>query len=128
MLEATTGIEPVYLVGVEAIPLAPIGGLGQLIGSILTAVAVWRARRWMGWRRLAPSIWAFYTFILLGAVATAMPGLATQAIAPYSTSPTELAEAGWQVAWFLVGLALYIESGRHTDPSSSTVRIPKPAG
>jgi hypothetical protein len=99
-------------VGVEVIPLLPIGGLGQLIGSFLTAVAVWRARRWSGWRRLAPAIWSAYTFILFGAIATAMPGLSTPAVAPISTSPSELAEAVWQVAWFLVGLALYIESGR----------------
>jgi len=99
-------------VGVEVIPLLPIGGLGQLIGSLLAAIAVWRARRWWGWRRLAPAIWASYTFILFGAIATGMPGLSTPAAAPSSTSPTELAEAVWQVAWFLVGLALYIESGR----------------
>ena len=99
-------------VGVEVIPLLPIGGLGQLIGSLLTAIAVWRARRWSGWRRLAPAIWACYTFILFGAIATGMPGLSTPAAAPSTTSPSELAEAVWQVAWFLVGLALYIESGR----------------
>ena len=34
--------------GVEVVPLLPIGGLGQIIGSILTAIAVWRARRWSG--------------------------------------------------------------------------------
>jgi hypothetical protein len=55
-------------VGVEVIPLLPIGGLGQLIGSLLAAIAVWRAGRWTGWRRLAPAIWAFYTFILFGAI------------------------------------------------------------
>lgn len=44
------------LFGVSAIFLLPIGGIGQLLGSILTAVAVWRARRWTGWRRLAPAI------------------------------------------------------------------------
>jgi hypothetical protein len=102
------------LFGVEVIPLLPIGGLGQLIGSILTAIAVWRAGRWTGWRRLAPAIWAVYTFILFGAIASGMPGLTTPALAPNPTSPSELAEAVWQVAWFLVGLALYIESGRHS--------------
>jgi hypothetical protein len=99
-------------VGVEVIPLLPIGGLGQLIGSLLAAIAVWRARRWTGWRRLAPAIWASYTFILFGAIATGMPGLSTTSAAPSTTSPSELAEAVWQVAWFLVALALYIESGR----------------
>jgi hypothetical protein len=98
--------------GVVVVPLLPIGGLGQIIGSILTAIAVWRARRWSGWRRLAPAIWASYTFILIGAIATAMPGLSTTAVAPTSTSPSELAEALWQVAWFLVALALYIEAGQ----------------
>jgi hypothetical protein len=108
------------LVGVMAIPLAPIGGLGQIIGSVLTAIAVWRARRWTGWRRIAPAIWAGYTLLLFAAIVTAIPGLTTPALAPASTSPSELAEAVWQVAWFLVGLALYIESGRQTDTSIST--------
>ena len=107
------------VLGIEVIPLLPIGGLGQIVGSILTAIAVWRARRWLGWRRLAPAIWATYTFILFGAIASAMPGLTTPAAAPYATSPTELAEAIWQVAWLLVGLALYIESGRHSPLSTS---------
>ena len=107
------------LVGVEA-PLAPISGIGQIIGSILTAIAVWRARRWMGWRRLAPAIWAFYTLVLFVAIATAMPGLTTPALDPSSTSPSLLAEAVWQVAWFLVALALYIESGRPGHPSALT--------
>jgi hypothetical protein len=108
------------LVGVEAIFLAPIGGLGQLIGSILTAIAVWRARRWTGWRRLAPAIWAFYSVILFVAIATATPGLTMPAPKFDSTSPNELAEAVWLVAWFQVGLALYIESGRHAHLSTST--------
>jgi hypothetical protein len=99
-------------VGVEVIPLLPIGGLGQLIGSLLAAIAVWRAGRWTGWRRLAPAIWASYSFILFGAIATAMPGLTTPALAPYPLSPSELAEAVWQVAWFLVSFALYIEAGQ----------------
>jgi hypothetical protein len=99
------------VLGIELIPLLPIGGLGQVLGSILAAIAIWRARRWEGWRRLAPAIWAIYTFILLGAIATAMPGLTTPALDSYSTSPSELAEAVRQAAWFLVGLALYIESG-----------------
>ena len=104
------------LFGVEAIVLLPIGGLGQLLGSILTAVAVWRARRWTGWRRLAPAIWTTYFFVLAGSIAAAVPFLSTPAVAPTPTSPSELAEAVWQVTWFLLSLALYIESGRHSSP------------
>jgi hypothetical protein len=105
------------LIGIVFVPLLPIGGLGQVIGAILTAIAVWRARRWQGWRRLAPAIWATYTFFLLVSVAVDLPGLTTPAQAPNpTTSPTELTEALWEVAWFLVGLALYIESGRNTKP------------
>jgi hypothetical protein len=107
------------VLGIEVIPLLPIGGLGQIIGSVLTAIAVWRARRWLGWRRLAPAIWATYTFILFVAIATGMPGLTTPAADPYPTSPSELAEGLWQVAWFLVGLALFIGSGRHLPLSTS---------
>jgi hypothetical protein len=101
------------LVGVEAIALAPIGGLWQVIGSILTAIAVWRAGRWQRWRRFAPAIWATYTLFLLVSIAADLPGLTIPAQPPNpTTSPTELTEALWEVAWFLVGLALYIESGR----------------
>ena len=101
------------LLGILFVPLLPIGGLGQVIGSILTAIAVWRAGRWQGWRRLAPVIWAIYTVFLLVSVATDLPGVTISARAPNpTTSPTELTEAVWEVAWFLVGLALYIESGR----------------
>jgi len=89
------------LLGIVVAPLLPIGGLGQLIGSILAAIAIWRAGRWTGWRRFAPAIWALYTLMLFLAIATGLPGLATP-----TGSPTELAEAGWQVAWFLVALAL----------------------
>lgn len=110
------------LLGIVFVPLLPIGGLGQVIGSILTAIAVWRAGRWQGWRRLAPAIWAIYTFLLLVSVATDLPGLTTPARAPNpTTSPTELTEAVWEVAWFLVGLALYIETGRHPQLSTSGV-------
>jgi len=48
------------VVGVTAVFLLPIGGVGQILGSVLTSVAVWRAGRWTGWRRFAPAIWTVH--------------------------------------------------------------------
>jgi hypothetical protein len=98
------------LLGPVDLPLAPIGGIGQVVGSILTAVAVWRARRWTGWRRFAPAIWAAYVLLLFVAFAMALPGLTVPAADASGTSPSFLAEAIWQVAWFFLARALYQES------------------
>ncbi len=42
--------------GVNAVFLLPVSGVGQIVGSLLTSVAVVRAGRWAGWRRWAPAI------------------------------------------------------------------------
>jgi hypothetical protein len=39
--------------GIDAVFLLPVSGAGQILGSVLTSVAIWRAGRWTGWRRWA---------------------------------------------------------------------------
>ena len=97
---------------VEAVFLLPIGGLGQLLGSILTAVAVVRARRWTGWRRFTPAIWTGYFLFSAVSVIAAIPVLTIPAAAPSPRAPNPVLEGVWQGAWFLLSLALYIEAGR----------------
>jgi len=100
------------VLGISVTFLLPIIGVGQIVGSVLTAVAVWRARRWSGWRRLAPSVWTAYFLVMIGAVIAAIPTVTIPAVAPNPRAPSPLAEALWQGAWFLVSLALYVEAGR----------------
>jgi hypothetical protein len=100
------------LVGITATFLLPISGLGAILGSILTSVAVWRARRWTSWRRLAPAIWTAYFLVMLVSVIASIPVLTIPAEAPSPSAPAPVLEGLWQGAWFLLSFALYIEAGR----------------
>ena len=98
--------------GISAVLLLPVIGVGEIVGSVLTSVAVWRAARWSSWRRLAPAIWTAYFLLMIGSVIAAIPVVTIPAAAPNPRAPSPLAEALWQGAWFLVSLALYVEAGR----------------
>lgn len=100
------------LIGINAVFLLPVAGLGQLIGSVLTSIAVWRARRWRGWRRLAPAIWTACTLFTTIALVGAIPVLTIPAVAPNPRAPSPALEGLTQVAWLVLSLALYIEAGR----------------
>lgn len=102
--------------GINAVFLLPVSGVGQILGSILTSVAVWRARRWTGWRRWAPAVWTAIFFVTIGSAVAAIPFLSIPAVAPYPTAPSPALEALWQAAWFVLSLALYIEAGRTSRP------------
>lgn len=91
--------------------LLPIGGLGQVLGSTLTAVATYQTGRWQGWRRFAPAVWAAYLIILLVSVIASIPVISMPDPSGSGAAPSVWAEAGWQIAWFVVGLALFIEAG-----------------
>lgn len=73
--------------------LQPIGGLGGLLGSLLTGIAVVLARRWTGWQRFAP--------LAQGVFIPAMM------IIRGTFDPTFIIEAIWMGLWFLTSLALY---------------------
>ena len=103
------------LFGVSAAFLLPISGLGILLGSILTSIAVWRAHRWTGWRRVMPAIWTAYFLVMLVSVIAAIPVLSVPAEAPNPNAPVPILEALWQGAWFLLSVALFIEARQRTD-------------
>ena len=79
--------------------LFPVGGIFQLLGGLLTGVAVVTAKRWNGWQRFAPLLQGLYYLIalFLPLVISDQP-------------PTQLGESLWQVTWFLTSLALFTKS------------------
>lgn len=73
--------------------LQPIGGLGGLLGALLTGIAVVFARRWTGWQRFAPLAQGLF-----------MPSVM---IIRGGFEPTFVIEVVWMGLWFLTSLALY---------------------
>jgi hypothetical protein len=84
--------------------LFPVGGIFQLLGGLLTGIAVVTARGWDGWQRFAPLLQGLYYLIVLF-----LP------IVISNQSPSQLGESLWQVTWFITSLALF------TTASSVTV-------
>jgi hypothetical protein len=81
--------------------LFPIGGILQLLGGLLTGIAVVVAKRWSGWQRYAPLLQGlFYLLVLFLPVVVS------------NQEPTQLSETLWQVTWLLTSLALYTTSTR----------------
>jgi hypothetical protein len=80
--------------------LFPVGGVLQLLGGLLTGIAVVIAKRWNGWQRFAPLLQGSYYLIVLF-----VP------IAIANQSPAQLGESIWQVTWFITSLALFTKSG-----------------
>jgi hypothetical protein len=79
--------------------LYPIGGIFQLLGGLLTGIAVVIAKRWNGWQRIAPLLQGLYYLIVLF-----LP------IVISNQSPSQLTESLWQVTWFITSLALFTNS------------------
>jgi hypothetical protein len=95
----------------------PGASLFQLLGAVLTSIAVWRGGRWTGWRRLAPAIWTSYFLVRAGAVLAAIP-IVSDSISGHRV-PSTFSEALLQGFWFLLAFALYIEAGRTAIPASA---------
>jgi hypothetical protein len=79
--------------------LYPVGGIFQLLGGLLTGIAIVTAKRWNGWQRFTPLLQGqFYLilFILL--------------VVGNSQNPSPAGEGLWQVTWFLTSLALFAKS------------------
>jgi uncharacterized membrane protein HdeD (DUF308 family) len=72
------------------------GGIFQLLGGVLTGVAVVTAKRWEGWQRFAPLLKGLYYLIALFLPFV----ISDQSLAP-------LGESLWQVTWFITSLALF---------------------
>src|SRR5207244_3797120 len=98
--------------GISAVLLLPVIGVGEIVGSVLTSVAVWRAARWSSWRRLAPAIWTAYFLLMIGSVIAAIPIVTIPAPAPNPRAPSPPADALCQRAGSRVGLAPSADSGR----------------
>jgi hypothetical protein len=79
--------------------LFPVGGIFQLLGGLLTGVAVVTAKRWDGWQRFAPLLQGLYYMLVLF-----LPIIVS------NQSPTQLTESIWQVTWFITSLALFTKS------------------
>lgn len=80
--------------------LYPVGGILQLLGGLLTGVAVILAHRWDGWQRFAPMLQGLYYLVLFALL-----------VVGTGSGPSELGEALWQVTWFITSLALFTKSG-----------------
>jgi hypothetical protein len=79
--------------------LFPVGGIFQLLGGLLTGIAVVTARRWHGWQKFAPLLQGLYYLIVLF-----LP------IVIANQSPSQFEESIWQVTWFITSLALFTNS------------------
>jgi hypothetical protein len=79
--------------------LFPIGGMLQLLGGLLTGIAVAVSKRWEGWQRFTLLLQGLYYLIAL-----MLP------IIIFNQEPTLLTESIWQVAWFLTSLALFTKT------------------
>jgi hypothetical protein len=55
-LTAVALSQALSFVAVSAVFLLPIGGVGQILGSLFTSIAVWRTRRRTGWRPPKPYV------------------------------------------------------------------------
>jgi len=79
--------------------LYPVGGIFQLLGGLLTGIAVVTTKRWDGWQKYAPLLQSLYYLIVLF-----LP------IVISNQSPTQLTESLWQITWFITSLALFTKS------------------
>ncbi len=79
--------------------LFPIGGMMQMLGGLLTGIAVAISGRWNGWQRFAPLLQGLYYLI----------GLILPLII-FSQPPSQLGESIWQVTWFITSLALFTKA------------------
>ena len=79
--------------------LFPVGGIFQLLGGLLTGIAIVTSKRWRGWQRFAPLLQSSYYLIVLF-----LP------IVISNQSPTQLRESLWQLTWFITSLALFTKT------------------
>ena len=89
----------------------PIGGLMIDLGALLTGIAVATAKRWSGWQRLMPAIYAAYLWL-----AISIPF----ALGFLPDGPGFVLEIFQGVGLFLVGLAVYTTQ-QQTKSMTSTI-------
>lgn len=86
--------------------LVAIGGLGGLLGALLTGVAVVFARRWTGWQRFALLIQGLFMPLMM--------------ILRGTPEPTFIIEVAWMALWFITSLALYTMGKEPEAESAAT--------
>jgi hypothetical protein len=84
----------------------PIGSLLMDLGALLTGIAVVRAKRWNGWQRWMPLIYAAY--LLLAIEIPFIMGVFGEG------GPVGLVEVIQDFGLFMVGLAVYTVAGLET--------------
>jgi hypothetical protein len=83
--------------------LYPIGGLAQLLGVVLTGIALARKDRLHSWDRLAAVLFALAYLALFAATFLVLDG-----------EPTFAVEMLFPLSWITLGAALIHDSRRHT--------------
>jgi len=83
--------------------LYPIGGLAQLLGVVLTGIALTRNHRLHGWDRVAAAFFALAYLALFAATFLVLDG-----------EPTFTVEMLFPLSWIALGGALIHDSRRHT--------------
>ncbi|NUR70957.1 MAG: hypothetical protein HOU81_09060 [Hamadaea sp.] len=80
-------------------PFYPIGGLGQIVGGILAAVAIARAGVLTGWRRWTPVAWVVTYLAVFATLFTASDdGVQAWQLAPFAVWLATIALTGYAVA------------------------------
>lgn len=84
------------ILGDDSTFLLPLGAVVTAVGMTLVGIAVLlRPRRWVGWQRFTPLLVGIYPFLVM------FPFLII------TGEPNEVAIAGWGLAWFLLGYAMW---------------------
>jgi len=91
----------------------PIGGLMMDVGALLTGIAVIKDRRWDGWQRVMPLIYAIYLWLVIEA--PFIMGVYGDA------GPTGLVEIIQDMGLFLIALAVYTTVAKMTTLQPSPV-------
>jgi hypothetical protein len=104
-LSAGSDDSPIFIV-------FPIGGLLMDVGALLTGIAVVKDRRWDGWQRFMPLIYAAYLWL-----AIEVPLI----MGVYADGPGLVPEIFQGIGLFFVALAVYTTQAKATTPQSSAV-------
>jgi hypothetical protein len=75
--------------------LQPVGAVITAVGMTLVGIAVLRRRRWGSWQRFTPLLTGVYPFLVM------FPFVII------TDDANMLAIAGWGLAWFLLGYAIW---------------------
>jgi hypothetical protein len=91
----------------------PIGGLMMDVGALLTGIAVIKEKRWNGWQRLMPLIYAIYLWLVIE-----IPFI----MGVYGDEgPVGMVEIIQDLGLFLLALAVYTTQAKMSAPQPSAI-------